>query len=211
VSEPTPDEIKQAVIDVTNEYRRLQRQLDAKTQQLDSLLATNQPGGEMPTDFLGLVPRRYSVDFVFAAGDLEPQERSVNVDAGTVFRCTSIETFLRAVGTAGVTVQVSLPWDQRLMYFDFLWSCRDTGTDREWVAPPQPSLFAGGGYDGPLWLPRNNIVSGGSALYVSLYPQVSLTLGLLDNFPGFFRDGDVSQYEVQFSFVGYEEPDRSAL
>lgn len=220
MSELTPAQVQQAVVDITNEYRRLQRQIESKKQQLDALLAPNGPGGEFPTDFAGIgVPRRYTVQLDFIAGILEPQEKSATIDAGTVFRASHVETFVRAVGTGvdryssePVTIQATLPWDQRLSYFDFLWSVRDTGTDREWVTPPQPSLFAGGGYTGPLWLPKRNILSGGTALHVYLKPLLSVTTTQPDfGVRGFFLGGSIARYEVQFCFVGHEMPDRSAL
>ena len=74
-----------------------------------------------------------------------------------------------------VTVFATLPWDSRLIYFDFLWSIRDTGTDREWCDRPQPSLFLGGGYVEPLWLPRRAVLGGGTSLFANIDPFLSLT------------------------------------
>lgn len=210
--------LKQAAIDVANEYRRLQRQIASKKQQLEALLAVNGPAGAFPTDFDTAVPRRYSVALTFAAGDLEPQEKSALIDVGTIFRCAYIETFVRAVGTAldrfsgdPVAIQATLGWEQRLFNFDFLWTVRDTGTDREWVTPPQPSLFAGGGYTGPLWLPRRNICSGGTALHVGIKPFVSVVDDPGGGVKTFFTGGETFRYEVQFCFVGHEVQDRSSL
>lgn len=211
-------QMQQAVVDLTNEYRRLQRQIDSKKQQLDALLAPNGPAGAFPMDFAGAQLRRYTVQFDFTSGVLEQQENAALVDADTIFRCAYIETFVQAIGTAedrfsgdDITVQATLPWDQRLLYFDFFWSVRDTGTDREWVTPPQPSLFAGGGYTGPLWLPRRNILSGGTALHVTIDPFISQTTGGSEEvFRGFFLGGTIQRYQVQFCFVGHETPARSA-
>lgn len=212
------EDIKRAAIEVANEYRRLQRQIEAKKQQLDALLAPNGPAGPFPTDFGTAVPRRYSVTLDFEAGDLEAQERSAVIDVGTIFRVAYVETFVRAVGTAldrfsgdPVSIQATLGWEQRLFYFDFLWTIRDTGTDREWVTPPQPSLFAGGGYTGPLWLPRRNILSGGTAVHVGISPFVSVAVDPGAGVRTFFNDGDILSYEVQFCLVGHEVQDRSAL
>lgn len=202
------------LIEIANEYRRLQRQLEAKTQQLDALAAVNAEAGDFPVDFEGALPRRYSIDFLFQAGDVQPQERDVVVESGTIFRCAAIESFVTAIGTATdvhsgapVTVQATLPWDQRLMMFDYLWRIRDTGTDREWCDQPQPSLFGGGGHLGPLWLPRRNILGGGTVIFASVEPflsQVSQTSS------SFFRNGSVQQYNLQMSFIGHQVPDRSA-
>lgn len=215
---PVSEDLKQAAIDVANEYRRLQRQIEAKKQQLEALLAVNGPAGDFPTDFATATPRRYTVALSFEAGILEPKEESAVVDVGTIFRCAYVETFVRAVGTSldrfsgnAVAIQATLGWEQRLFNFDFLWSVRDTGTDREWVTPPQPSLFAGGGYTGPLWLPRRNICSGGTALYVTVDPFVSVAEDPGGGVRTFFTGGETFRYEVQFCFVGHEVQDRSAL
>ncbi len=203
------------IVAIANEYNRLQRQLESKTQQVAALLEMNAEAGDFPTDFAGNSNRRYSIDFPFVPGDLTPQERSVTVESGTIFRCAYTESFVRAVGTADdpytddpVTVQATLPWSDRLQNFDFLWRIRDTGTDREWVDHPQPSLFLGGGYVGPLWLPRRVVLGGGSVIFATIDPFVSVVS------PGdgsFFAGGAVQSYTVQVSFVGHEVPDGSEL
>ncbi len=210
-------------IELANEYRRLQRQLEARTQQLNALLAASGEVGEFPTDFLGARNRRYSIEFIFEALESEsspydqgpPQERSVIIDNGTIFRCAYIESFLRAVGTAAdpftgddVTMVATLPWNIRLTSFDYLWNVRDTGTDREWCNVPQPSLFGGGGYMGPLWLPRRTALSGGTALYAQISPFRNTQPESSDDF---FEGGTVSQYVLQMSFVGHEVPDTTQL
>jgi len=204
-----------ALVAIANEYRRLQRQIESKSQQLDSLLETNGEAGSFPTDFEGVRNRRYSIDFPFVPGQLVPQERAVTVETGTVFRCAAIESCLRVSGTGedpysldDVTVQVTLPWSQRLLYFDYLWSVRDTGTDREWMNVPQPSLFGGGGYLGPLWFPRRVVLGGGTSIFTDIQPFLSLATPLGNTF---FGGGSVVQYIVQVSFIGHEVPDRSAL
>lgn len=205
------------IIAIANEYRRLQIQLESKEQQLQSLLAVNAQAGDFPTDFVGIQNRRYSIEFPFDAGDLNPQERSVTVQSGTIFRCAYVESFVRAVGSAGdpystddVAAQLTLPWDVRVELFDFLWRIRDTGTDREWCDQLQPSLFLGGGYFGPLWLPRRTILSGGTTIFANLAPFLNNVAPTV-----FFQTGGaagaVQQYITQVSFVGYEEPDGSAL
>jgi len=201
------------IVEIANEYRRLQRQLESKTQQLSALLEVNAEAGAFPTDFAGVQNRRYSIDFQFNVGDLQPQERSVIIEGGTIFRCAYIESFVRAVGTSDdpysaspISVSATLPWNQRLVTFDYMWRIRDTGTDREWVDQPQPSLFGGGGYLGPLWLPRRNILGGGSVIYATIEP-------FLNNDTSEFFGGlaGVQQYITQLSFVGHEVPDGSAL
>lgn len=208
--------MQQAIVDLANEYRRLQRQLESKTQQLDALTAKNGPGGAFPTDFDGARNRRYTIEFNFRAGDLVAQERSVNVENGTIFRCAYVEGFVQAIGQGldrfteePKTVFATLPWDSRLLYFDFFWRIRDTGTDREWCDQPQPSLFLGGGYVEPLWLPRRVVLGGGTSLFAEIDPFVSLVDAT--NIPGFFREGAINAYRVKLSFVGHEVPDRSAL
>jgi hypothetical protein len=209
--------LQQAIVDLTNEYRQLQRQLESKTQQLDALTSTNAPGGQFPTDFSGARNRRYTIEYTFEAGDLNPQERSVNVEGGTIFRCAYVESFVQAVGQGtarftdppqAVTVFATLPWDSRLSYFDFLWRIRDTGTDREWCDQFQPSLFLGGGYVEPMWFPRRAVLGGGTTLFAELQPIVSAST---DVGVGFFTEGAVNTYRVKISFVGHEVPDRSAL
>lgn len=211
-----PVEIQQAIVDLTNEYRRLQRQLESKTQQLEALTAPNAVGGSFPTDFAGARNRRYTVEVDFQAGSLVPQERSVNVEGGTIFRCAYVESFVQAIGQGidrfsdePITVFATLPWGSRLNYFDFFWKIRDTGTDREWCDQPQPSLFLGGGYVEPLWLPRRVVLGGGTTLFANIEPFLSVTdaTGL----PGFFYNGAINAYRVKLSFVGHEVPDRSAL
>lgn len=211
-----PVAMQQAIVDLTNEYRKLQRQLEGKTQQLDALTSKNGPGGSFPTDFDGARNRRYTIELDFKAGEFVPQERSVNVENGTIFRCAYVESFVQAIGQGQdtyslqpTTVFATLPWDSRLLYFDFFWRIRDTGTDREWCDQPQPSLFLGGGYVGPLWLPRRVVLGGGTTLFAQIDPIVSV----VDPGPrrGFFTFGAISTYRVKLSFVGHEVPDRSAL
>lgn len=204
---------------ITNEYRRLQRQIEAKTQALDAMLAPNGPGGAFPVDFLGIRPRRYSVDFTFSAGNVEdtdtagigggPQENSVNVDVGTIFRCAYVESFVRVVGNGSTSdeIQATLPPDQRLRLFDFFWRIRDTGSDRDWCDRPQPSQFLGGGAIEPLWLPRALPIGGGTALHVQIDPTVSVSS--FGDLAPYFAGGEVSSYNVIVSFVGHEVPDRS--
>ncbi len=210
-------EAPNVLVELSNEYRRLQRQLEAKTQQLNNLLSINSEAGDFPIDFDGAKDVRYSVDLVFQTKDDDtlplPQDGAVAVRSGTIFRCAYVESFVRAVGTAddpfdptqAITGQVTLPWDLRLAAFDFLWTVRDTGTDREWCNRPQPSLFFGGGYVGGLWLPRATILGGGTNIVPSLTPIVCHST---DN--GYFNGGTISEYIVQMSFVGHEIPDESA-
>lgn len=208
------------IVALGNEYNRLERQLAAKTSQLEALLATNAEAGAFPTDFEGALNRRYSIEFMFEpeastveAALLQPQERSVTIESGTIFRCAYVESFLRAVGTADdpfggpATVQATLPWNDRRTYFDYLWRVRDTGTDREWCDTPQPSWFFGGGYVGPLWLPRRNILSGGTTVYATVEPFRNRDAMAT----GFFAGGSISQYLLQMSFVGHQVPDDSPL
>jgi len=209
----------QEIIEIANEYRRLKRQLESKQQQLDALAAVNGAAGDFPVDFEGALVRRYSIDFQFVPGVLESQERDVTVESGTIFRCAYIESFLTAIGTAvdvhsttNVTVQATLPWDQRLLMFDYFWSVRDTGTDREWCDRPQPSLFGGGGYVGPLWLPRRVVLGGGTVIAVKIDPFISVGTQIVEEiYSPFFRGGTVEQYVLHLSFVGHQVPDRSAL
>lgn len=213
------------LVDIANEYRRLQRQLEQKTARLEALRAVNGEAGQFPTDFEGALNRRYSIEFLFqpppanptdaeTIASLQAQERQVVIEQGTVFRCAYVESFLRAVGTAldpfsglSTTVQATLPWNDRRRYFDYLWTVRDTGTDRDWVAPPQPSWFGGGGYTGPLWLPRRTILSGGTSLYARVEPFRSQNA----DEGGFFSGGTISQYILQMSFVGHQVPDNESL
>ena len=209
-----PIAVQQAIVDITNEYHRLQRQLESKEQQLTALTATNAPSGAFPTDFSGARNRRYTIEFSFEAGKYVSQERSVNVENGTIFRCAYVESFVQAIGEGVIadqarTVFATLPWGSRLRYFDFLWRIRDTGTDREWCDQPQPSLFLGGGYVEPLWLPRRVVLGGGTALFADLLPIVSISDA--SDIPGFFYGGTISTYRVKLSFVGHEVPDRSVL
>ncbi len=222
----SPLDDKLALLNIANEYNRLNRQLDSKTQQLEALLEANGEAGDFPTDFVGMRNRRYNIDFSFKPGvqsedfvgvmisNPEPQERSVTIESGTIFRCAAVETFLRAVGDSvdtfsgdPVAVQMSLSWDQRVDSFDYMWSVRDTGTDREWVNCPQPSLFGGGGYVGPLWLPRRIVLSGNTVLFAYVDPFLSKSAIGPNNQATF----TVEEYILQMSFIGHEMPDRSAL
>lgn len=200
---------------VSNKYDDLQRQLTAKTQQLEALLGKNAPAGEFPVDFAGQHNRRYAIEMSFTPGELIPQESSVTVEHGSIFRCAYVESFVRGVGTADdpysgeeVSVQATLPWSDRLRYFDFLWKIRDTGTDREWNERPQPSLFLGGGYFGPLWLPRRIILGGGTTIFAELSPIRSVTTPIAGSF---FQGGSIENYTVQVSFVGHQVPDDSEM
>ncbi len=201
------------LVDIANEYRRLNRQIENKTQQLAALLSANGEAGDFPTDMLSAQNRRYSIEFNFKAGVLVPQERSVTVEAGTIFRCAYVESFVRALATVDdpftgdpVQFQGTLPWNLRLTNFDYLWNIRDTGTDREWANAPQPSLFGGGGYTGPFWLPRRDILSGGSVISAYVDPFLSST-----DFEFASDTGSIEQYVLQISFVGHEVSDQSEL
>jgi hypothetical protein len=218
---PTFDE-RGELVAIANEYRRLQRQLEAKQAQLASLMEINGEAGDFPTDFDGAVNRRYSIDFTFPPGVgffsdplPEAQERSVQIEKGTIFRCAYIESFVRAIGTGEDTfvapptepaVQATVPWDLRVLFFDYFWNVRDTGTDREWCSSPQPALFGGGGYTGPLWLPRRQVLGGGTVIYASVAPFLARDV---DTIPVFFQNG-IQSYTVQMSFVGHSVTDRSA-
>lgn len=210
--QPNRDQ-SETLIQIANEYRRLQRQLESKQQQLSSLLEANGEAGDFPTDFEGIQNRRYNIDFQFKPDELIPQEKSVMVNTGTIFRCAAMESFVRAIGTgedafitAPVAVQVTLSWDQRVNLFDYMFRVRDTGTDREWFNNPQPAIFGGGGYIGPLWFPRRNVLGGGTVIYAEVAPFASSSTG-----SAFFSDGTVESYILQLSFIGHEVPDRSQL
>lgn len=216
------------VVQLASEYREVQRRLQARTQQLEALLAVNAEAGDFPaSNFDGIRNRRYSVDFVFTPdenlvseiyardGELT-QEQDVIVDAGTIFRCAYVESFLQAVGAAvdpysgdSTTAQVTVPWNVRLQAFDFFWRIRDTGSDREWCGTPQPSLFLGGGYWGPLWLPKRNILGGGTVISVQVNPFLINGSGNALNFFG--SGGTISKYLLQVSFVGHDVQDGSEL
>jgi hypothetical protein len=83
---------------------------------------------------------------------------------------------------------------------------RDSGTDREWQDRPQPSLFCGGSYLGPLWFPRRLILSGGTTVYGLVQPTVIGPLSAY--FSG--DDGNVQGYTVQIDIWGHQVPDNSA-
>ncbi len=213
---PAPPPTADDIVMLGNEYNAVQRRLLARKQQLEALLGPNAPGGEFPTDFAGQKNRRYGIDFTFTPGELVPQELSVTIEQNTIFRCAAMESFVRAVGTAEdpftaaeVAVQPTLPWNDRLIYFDYLWSVRDTGTDRQWTERPQPSLFGGGGYWGPLWFPRRNILGGGTTIFVQIDPFLSLINPQSDG--SFFEGGDINSYLVHISFIGHQVPDDSEL
>lgn len=199
---------------IVSEYRRLQRQLEDKTAQLSALTAVNGERGDFPTDFENAKNVRYSIDFTFKALDLQPQERSVQIRSGTVFRCKYMECFVRVVGSvddfqaAAIPAQITLPWNIRVIAFDFFGSVRDTGTDREWMTRPQPSLFLGGGYYGPLWFPRRVVLGGGTNLFGRIEPFINA-----DNIitPDVTLIQSVEEYIVQMSFVGHEVPEVGEL
>lgn len=204
---PTSDDY----VALSNEYNRLQRQLLSKTQQLEALLGKNAPAGEFPVDFAGQHNRRYGIDFQFVPGQIVPQELSFTVEHGTIFRCAAIESFVRAVGTAedpysgeDVAVQATLPWADRLINFDYFWKIRDTGTDREWNERPQPSLFGGGGYVGPRWFPRRNVLGGGTTVFMQINPFISRTAPVTGSF---FQGGSLNNYIVHVGFIGHQVPD----
>lgn len=214
-----PNNLENMYSEIIAEYRRLDRQVAEKTARLEALLAANAEAGAFPLDFGGALDKRYGIDFSFKPGIYDPQELAVQIDAGKVFRCAAIETFVSGVGTADdpfsgdpVSVQATFPWNLRLAsltnggpYFDFMWRVRDTGYDHEWNDTPQPSLFAGGGYFGPLWLPRRRILGGGANIFVNLQPIFNAD----DVSSGFFANGACTEYTVHFSFVGHEVPDTS--
>lgn len=216
-------EIQAQLVEVANEYNRLQRQLESKTQRLDALLAANGRAGDFPVDFLGAIPRVYALTASFDVLDpdntvyegIEPVEADFTVDRGTIFRAAYMESVVRAVGTAtdpytspavASAVQATLPWNSRLRVFDYTLFLRDTGTDREWQDRPQPSMFGGGSYVGPLWFPRRCILSGGTTVYGLIQPTVIAPIA--EYFNG--DSGTVQSYTVQINIWGHQVPDTSA-
>jgi hypothetical protein len=200
-----------------NEYRKIDRALEQRKREINELEKRLKANGNLPLDRR---PKRYSVEYDFTPGDLQPQEQSFFVDGGSRFYASSIESTFRVTGQAAVddggggtiagqAVTATLPWSpvrdstrssQRNGYFDFLWTIRDTGSDREWQNVPQPALFLLTGALSPLYLPVPGVIRSGSEVFVNIDPFFSRVVN--GSNLGLFQT--VSTYTVLVSFWGEE-------
>lgn len=202
-----------------NEVRRIEHAVVQRKALLAKLEQQMRDQGDGVLNLERERPQRYSVEFSFVPGDLQPQERSFLVEGGTLFKCNQLESSFRVVGAAAVddggggtlagqNAQVTLPWapvtgnrpSARQAYFDYLWRVRDTGSDRDWQNSNQPSIFMLTGSLMPVVLPVRARIVGGSEVFVTIDPFFSRSV-FGSNVGLFFT---VSQYIVHVSFFGTE-------
>jgi hypothetical protein len=197
-----------------NEYRRIDRAIAHRAQVLDQL---EKKAAVSRQNQLNRRPKRYSVEFEFTPGDLQAQTRSFFVDGGTTFRPKNVESSFRVTGVTvveafpdpnvpGQIASVTLPYGPvnspgsvavtRNNFFDYFWTIRDTGSDREWQNRPQPSVFMDSGALGPLQLPVHARVRGGAEVFITVDPFFSSVI------PTPFDS--ISRYTLHISLFGTE-------
>lgn len=167
---------------LVNEYRKIERAIQARKKTLAAL--KKQVDGE--PSVLTKRPRVYQVEFDFVPGSLQPIQRTFTVEGGTVFHPATLASSLRVIGEQSATqiAQVTLGYgvspagpvvapgfgEFRQEFFDFEWTIRDTGSDREWQNEKMPSVFLLSGHLSPLWLPILGSIRGGSEVAVEIDP-----------------------------------------
>lgn len=202
---------------IINKVRRQERAIKSR----EAIIADLQKKvRDSQASLLDRRPRRYSVEFSFEPGVTQPQEKSFTVNAGTVFRCHSLETSFRVIGqaavddggggvTSGQFVNVTLPWStvsgggstrssSRQRFFDYEWQVRDTGSDREWQNVRQPSIFMLTGALSPAWLPVQATLRGSSEVFVRIDPFYSVAN--ITNGPF----NSIESFILHISFAGTE-------
>ena len=165
---------------------------------------------------------------------LQPATESFVVDAGTHFRCATIESSMRFTGNAqvfltpglnvnaeGQAMTISLGYGNasrgpggtglfRNDLFEFDWSIRDTGSDRDWQNFPQPEVFLCSGRLNPTRLPVFGRIKGGSEVEVTINPVINTAgsgIFFTEAIPPGQPTEEVSSIKkiiVQISFHGYE-------
>lgn len=193
-----------------NEYNKTERAIKARQSQIAALKA------EVKKEPLALTrrPKVYQVEFDYAPGDLQTQQKTFTVDGATIFRPVTIGTSLRVIGEAasGQVAQITIGYgigplpggfgdagSYRNENFDFFWRIRDTGSDREWQNEWQPSVFLMSGHITPLWLPIAGRINGGSEVSVEIDPIINRAVA-----SELFNT--VSSFRLTFQFHGSEEP-----
>lgn len=201
---------------------KLERAIQERTARVQALQAQLPPIG----DLLNERPRRYSLEYEFApivpyeGVTPAPQTKSFLVDGGRPFLIDSIDTSLRVTGqaavrtgaalVAGQDVSITLPFglspttvrQYRNEYFDFFWSIRDTTTDRAFQNVRQPSVFLLSGALGPVTLPIDQKLPGGSEVEMTIEPTFAVSTATpAATFGKFFN---VRRYTLQVSFMGRE-------
>ena len=216
------------------EYRSLQRQLQVRAKEFDTLKATleNYEKQEKPRR-----NKRYSVEFSVTPANVDElafQKELTSffsVDKNTRFHCAQIENTIRIQGTVGSTnLLLSLPNSQFAGVFDYDLRIFDTGSDREWfitTAPTEVSAVGVGGSNNftsgyapnellmsgllsGLHLPRHAILAGGTEVSVGV--RINKAVDTIYS-RGPYETGtgapelftDVNEYIVQISFIGHEE------
>lgn len=155
-------------------------------------------------------PYRYVVNMAYEGNidndDFPSQVRiaSVQIKEGTIFYAKRLECVYSVVGTLASNSQaitLTVPASVRIPIFRFLWSVRDTGSDREWQNSPLPdSLLFTGNTNGFVLKGGHFLLSGGSELVIAVNASIN-TGGLpFTNVPL----TAISSHQLQFSFAGVE-------
>lgn len=182
---------------LVNELRRIDRAMGETQRVLD---AADKKSG------LRVIPHQYSVelsfDVVTSPDTPTPDVKSFVIDRDCqAFFCCKISYTLLAVGEIAVTAtanKITIPAKTRGLSCPFMWTVRDSSSDREWQDQPMPSfLLASGQVDGHR-LPKPAILPSGSEVQVSAQPLVTTARVV-----GFTVD-TVQRYIVQMSFSGFE-------
>ncbi len=122
---------------------------------------------------------------------------------GTIFYAKRIECVYTIIGTSTATSQtlrLVVPNSIRPAIFRFLWSVRDTGSDRDWQSAPLPDAVLCTGNTNGFVLKRGHfLLSGGSVASVKVDASFVGTFPIT-NFPF----SAIAEHQLQFSFVGFE-------
>lgn len=213
------------------EYRSLQRQLQSRAKEFDTLKATleNYEKQEKPRR-----NKRYSVEFPVTPANVDElafqmdRSSSFSVDKGTRFHCAQIEHTIRVQGTVGSqNIYLSLPTSQFAGVINYDFRIFDTGSDREWFNTSlipnasatgigssnnfttgfAPSELLMSGLMSGLHLPRHAILAGGTEVIVGL--RVTKALDQMFSRFGYPTAAalftDLNEFVIQISFIGHEE------
>jgi hypothetical protein len=177
---------------LVNEVQKMERAIDARTKAL-AMMQQAQPSRRLP--------KRYTVDIEWDAGDLQQQANSFDVVADCRhFDCQALTFTLLAVGTTqtGAGTQGTVPPEFISATMPFMWRVLETSRNRLWQNGFLPWTLLGGGHLQPRLLPVPARLPAGTQVSVEAKPQMSLAS------PTGVPFSAVSRYRLQVAFIGVE-------
>lgn len=189
-SVPTKDQMI-----LINRVRAYERAIAAREKALETA-ESKTPASDL------VLNKRYLIELVFAAGDLQPQTKVVTIDRDVDwFVCRELTFSLTEVGSVGEVSPLSVSWTMNARFRPGERSgsilIRDSYRDRAWSNRPLPDGFFSNGSFGPRALPRAAKLPGGTALSITYYPlSETASINPLLTTP--------SSFSFQFSFIGVE-------